>query len=189
MPLIFFVFKVNLAAEFMSQTMADALEDIYGKDSNMGKFSALLRKVDNAFDTFNSSSEGKAGQTKPRKCGYGKNLELQEETLVDFRAYVLQIMILNKANLNRIDKGKKGIGYQPWQKGFAISCTSLMALFADLAKEYGIDWFPTTPLNQDAVEILFSILRSLGGNDFRFGGLSFLWRLRLVILGKYYLNI
>ena len=83
----------------MSQTMADALEDIYGKDSNMGKFSALLRKVDNAFDTFNSSCEGKAGQTKPLKCGYGKNLELQEETLVDFRAYVLQIMILNKANV------------------------------------------------------------------------------------------
>ena len=173
----------------MSQTMADAVEEIYGKDSKMGKFSALLRKVDNAFDTFNSSSEGKAGQTKPRKCGYGKNLELQEETLTDFRAYVLQIMILNKANRNRIVKKKKGIGYQPWQKGFAISCTSLMALFADLAKEYGISWFPTTPLNQDAVEILFSILRSLGGNDFRFGALSFLWRLRLVILGKFYANL
>ena len=168
----------------MSQTMADALEDVYGLDSTMAKFSIFLRKVDNAFDTFNSSSEGKDGQTKPHKCGYGKNLELQEESLVDFRAYVLKLMILNKANLNRIAKGKKGIGYQPWQKGFAISCTSLMALFTDLAKEYGVDWIPTTPLNQDAVEILFSILRSLGGNDLRFGGLSFLWRLRLVILGK-----
>ena len=182
-----------MAAEFLSQSMADAVNDIYGKDSSMGKFSDLLRKVDNTFDAFNSSSEGKAGQTKPRKCGYGKHLELQERTLVDFRAYILQIMILNKANLNRIEKGKKGIGYQPWQKGFAISCTSLMALFTDLVEEYGITWFPTTSVNQDLVECLFSILRALGGNDVRFGGLSYLWRLRLVILGKcsknfYYFN-
>ena len=33
------------------------------------------------------------------------------------------------------------------------------------------------------VENLFSVLRALGGTDYRFGALSFIWRLRLFILG------
>ena len=172
-----------MAAEFMSQTMADAVEEIYGTDSKMGEFATLLRKVDNTFDVFNSASEGKAGVTKPRKCGYGKNIELQEETLTDFCSYVVQLKILNKANLERIAKKQPQISLQPWQKGFVICCMSLIELSDDLRTVYQITWFPTTAVNQDCVECLFSILRALGGNNFRFGALSYVWRLRLVVLG------
>ena len=163
--------------------MADAVDEIYGPDSTMGEFATLLRKVDNTFDVFNSSSEGKDGQTKPRKCGYGKNHELQEATLIDFCSYVVQLRILNKTNLDRIAKGQQKISLQPWQKGFVICCISLMELSDDLRTEYQITWFPTTAVNQDCVECLFSILRALGGNNYRFGALSYVWRLRLVVLG------
>ena len=59
----------------------------------------------------------------------------------------------------------------------------MLNLYPDLVKEYGISEIYTSHLNQDLVENLFSILRALGGTDYRFGALSYIWRLRLVILG------
>ena len=176
--------RVSYAAEYVSEEMADTIKALYPDDANMAELADFLRLSDQAFDTFNSSKEGTTGKTKERKCGYGKNLALQEDTLREFRQTVLGLRILNDANSKRLATGKDDkITRQPWQIGFAISCTSLLALYWDLKKEYKITFILTTSLNQDAVESLFSILRALGGADYRFGALSYVYRLRLVVLG------
>ena len=178
--------RVSYAAEYVSETMAKALRSEYTdpKDANMLELADFFELADGAFDVLNSSSEGKPGKTKERKCGYGKHLDLQEETLRQFRKTVLDVRILSKTNSNKIVEGKEDNTRQPWQIGFAIACTSMLVLYHDLKKEYvDIIFITTTCLNQDAVESLFSILRALGGTDYRFGALSFVYRLRLVVLG------
>ena len=76
--------RVSHAAQYVSEEMADAIRKIYPTDPNMQEFADFIHLADGTFDTMNSSSEGVIGKTKDRKCGYGKNIAVQEETLKEF---------------------------------------------------------------------------------------------------------
>ncbi|KAG5860697.1 hypothetical protein JTB14_020641 [Gonioctena quinquepunctata] len=58
---------------------------------------------------------------------------------------------------------------------------SLKELFEEMEKRYGINFIPTSKLNQGAVENLFGQLRSRGGLDDHPSPISLLYRLRLVV--------
>ena len=63
--------------------------------------------------------------------------------------------------------GGKGIreGLLPFQKGIIMNCKALIELYIDLSEEFPDQEILifTYRLNQDCLEILFSVLRALGG--------------------------
>ena len=188
--------NVKYAAHYMSDSMSDAITTLFPDDPEMGDVSQFVKDVSSWFYTMNSKCE-----TSKRKLshGYGIHLEEQEEALKKFKEMVLKTVVMNPANTKRKAeneniplenekirqanltarrkrkfKQKKEHSLQPWQKGAAISSNSMLHLFHDLKHQYpDITFIPTTRLNQDVCENLFSVLREMGRHDKRMGPLSF----------------
>lgn len=73
---------------------------------------------------------------------------------------------------------------QLFQKAILMSIFSLRGLFDDMKARFGIKYIMTAKLNQDALENLFSIVRTRGGGNDHPSPMQFLRRLRVIILGK-----
>ena len=171
--------RVALAAHYLSRQMADAIRILFPNDQKMQELAEFIEATDAWFDTLNST--GKTAD-KPLRHGYEVHLELQEDSLKSFKDTVLNLKVLNKDNKEKIQKNKK-TSLMHFQKGIAICCTSMLHLYHYMVQEYGISYIQTARINQDALENLFSVLRSMGGTDNRMGALSFMQRLRNYILG------
>lgn len=65
-----------------------------------------------------------------------------------------------------------------------MSIFSLRGLFDDMKERFGIKYIMTAKLNQDALENLFSLIRTRGGGNDHPSPMQFLRRLRVIILGK-----
>ena len=195
--------KVKYAAHYLSEMMSDAIEILF--PGEMVHVSEFVRTVAMWFDIMNSKEK-----TSKRRLnqGYGICLSEQEEILKKFKEMVLKIVVMNPANTKRKAENEKiplenerirqsnltskrkrkfkqlkEHALQPWQKGAAISSNSMIHLFHDLKQQYpDITYIPTTRLNQDVCENLFSVLREMGRHDNRMGPLASKERLRNYIL-------
>lgn len=72
---------------------------------------------------------------------------------------------------------------QIFQKGILMYINGTRYLLKIL-KEYGLNYLLTTKINQDALENLFSQVRSRGGLNDHPTPLNALYRLRMIVLGK-----
>ena len=163
--------KVRLAAQLFSKSTANALRTLFPGDETKTELANFVEDVDNFFDIFNSRIP--FDKTKPLKCAFRINLEIQQQMLLKF-----------KKTINRpLSVGRKCL--LPYQKGILTCITALLDLFPYLQNKYGISYLLTSRLNQDIVENCFSKIRAMGGSNTSPGALEFQKRLRLLILGGY----
>ena len=108
----------------------------------------VVSTVDNWFDTLNRRVKF---TTKPLSCGYGVNLEEQEEALDE-----MDLLIQNMRFANNPESRTK----KPFQKGILVSNKAIRALFQDLKGDLeNFEYLLTARCNQDVLENFFSRLR------------------------------
>ncbi len=105
----------------------------------------ILRIIDRWFHVCDSRTRN---HSKSFKAALGTNLEEQLKHLEDM------IQLMGKIQF------KGGHVTKPFQKGIVAGCKSIMALYEDL-RANGQDFLCTYLLNQDALELHFSLIRSL----------------------------
>lgn len=96
----------------------------------------------------------------------------EQDTLLDEVYYTINAMRC---------KGKSSL--QIFQKGILMYINGTKYLLKIL-REHGLQYLLTSKINQDALENLFSQLRSRGGLNDHPSPLNTLHRLRMIILGK-----
>jgi hypothetical protein len=161
--------KVRLAAQLFSKSTANALRTLFPNDETKKELAQFVEDVDNFFDIFNSRIP--YDKTKPLKCGFRINLEIQQQMLLRFKNLINRPLSFGKKHL------------LPYQKGILTCISALVDLFPHLQQKYGITYLLTSRLNQDVVENSFSKIRAMGGTNNSPGALEFQRRLRLLILG------
>ena len=167
--------RVNPAAKLLSKSVSDAILQLFPGNSSMIRCAKFVSRVDNWFDCFNSYT--KYDYLKKAKNGFRIHLEHQLTCLEEMAKEADSLRVYDKRKQQFIN------AKQPWQKGIAISSTCLPLLYNDVKERYGITYILTTRVNQDALENLFSRLRSMGGANAQFGAVHFSHRLRNFILG------
>lgn len=145
-----------LATQLLSHNVASALKYYKCKGKYEEEYLHLanfVELINNWFDVMNSYIPN---ASIPWKSGYGRtNLkELQDEALQKCYDVVSTMKCCGKPTMLK------------FQKGLLISIKSLQNLFQDLKEVYDISYLLTHKLNQDALENIFSQLRTRGGlND------------------------
>jgi hypothetical protein len=129
----------------------------------------LIDLINDWFDIMNVYTP--SNSFRPSKCPYGKQLEYQDELL----SYVYRTI------LNMRCCGMQSL--QIFQRGMLMSINSLRGLFASV-QSIGVSFILTNKVNQDALENLFSQLRTRGGLHDHPAPLNTLSRLSLIILGR-----
>jgi hypothetical protein len=134
--------------------------------SDLAKF---IETINNWFDVLNSYLPSAPLATK---CGYGRSdiKALQDECLDKAFKTVLHMRRINKPN-----------SMLKFQEGFLLSIKSLQQMFVDLQTDFNLS---SHKVNQDALENLFSKIRTRGGLNDHPTPLDALNRLRIIILGK-----
>lgn len=161
--------RVRYAAQLLSNHTATLAERM-GME-NEGSF---IRTVNDAFDVLNSRVP--VDDKNAKKNGYGLNYTAQNSTLDKF------INIMQKSRF-LLKNGKPRHALLPCQIGFIVTMKSTMALLTALEK-YGLTYILTSRLNQDALESLFSLIRSFAGSNTNPTPVEFRYRLRLILLGS-----
>ena len=105
----------------------------------------IIRIIDRWFHVCDSRSKD---HEKPFKSALGTNLEEQFSHLQDMIDLMAKIEF------------RGGHRTKPFQKGIVAGCKSMMALSKEL-RSRGQDYICTYQLNQDALELHFSLIRSL----------------------------
>lgn len=164
--------NVRKACQLLSHKTASALEYLKpGNDPTLAMDTAAAIKIINAwFDLMNSYIPQNFGP--PSKQAYGQTREQQNEILNTMLEFMETMRCCGKNSL------------QLFQKGCIVSTKSLKFLLDDLRRSHNIDYILTHRLNQDALENLFSQLRTRGGLNDHPSPLNALYRLRMIILGK-----
>lgn len=138
--------RVRLATQIFSKTVSKAMEFQFGELYQPQ--CKVVSTVDNWFDTLNSRVKF---TTKPLSCGYGVNLEEQEEALDE-----MDLLIQNMRFANNPESRTK----KPFQKGILVSNKAIRALFQDLKGDLeNFEYLLTARCNQDVLENFFSRLR------------------------------
>lgn len=65
-----------------------------------------------------------------------------------------------------------------------MSTNSLLNLYNELKSDFNLSYILTSKLNQDSLENLFSLIRGSGGCNDHPKPMEFLYRMRLLVLGK-----
>lgn len=163
--------KVRLATQLLSHTTATALihykpiEDIRLLEDTAN----FIELVNNWFDLINVSHPNNI--TTPFKAPYGLFLKEQDALLDKMYETFLSMRCVGK------------FGLQIFQKAILMHINGTRVLFKIL-QQYGFKYLLTSKINQDALENLFSQLRSRGGLNDHPSPLNALFRLRMIILGK-----
>lgn len=163
--------KVRLATQLLSHTTATALkhykpiEDIRLLEDT----SNFIELVNNWFDLINVSHPN--NKTTPFKAPYGFFLEEQDALLDKMYKTFLSMRCVGK------------FGLQIFQKAVLMHINGTKLLLKML-QQSGFKYLLTSKINQDALENLFSQLRSRGGLNDHPSPLNALFRLRMIILGK-----
>jgi len=164
--------NVRLAAELLSHTTATALKTFKpGFDADLAtRTGEFIEVVNKWFDIMNSYIPNLG--TDVGKCGYGLRKEDQDRALNEMYNLMESMRCIKKRAL------------QVFQKGIMIGIKSIKGLFEDVQAIYKSRYILTHRVNQDALENLFSQLRTRGGLNDHPTALNALYRLRTVILGK-----
>jgi len=163
--------RVKLATQIFSHTTATALR-YYKPIENiqlLDHTAHFIELMNNWFDFANVAHA--QDKSTPFKSPYGVFLK-EQDTLLD--------EVYNTINAMRC-KGKSSL--QIFQKGILMYINGTKYLLKIL-REHGLQYLLTSKINQDALENLFSQLRSRGGLNDHPSPLNTLHRLRMIILGK-----
>ena len=115
--------KVSLASELFSSTVADDLK-LAGKE----KYAEFVQLFNDWFDVVNSRR--KVDPRAPLRSAYGgAMLDEQNKVLKRMLTYVKQMRAVTKA-------GNRKKGLCPFQKGIAMSCVALPALYKYLQERH-----------------------------------------------------
>ena len=158
--------NVRTAVQLLSRSVANSFALAGHEDK------AYAVEVFNSwFDTMDSARRFHYNRNK---SGLGMNWESQEESLKKMLD-LTQSMVVGKT------KTMKGPRKEmvTFQKGIICSIQSVLALWGEL-KEEGFQWLLTRRLNQDCIENLFSVVRSLGGTDTNPNPVQFCTRIRIL---------
>lgn len=163
--------RLKLASQLLSHTTATAL--LFYKPIEDGKLlentAHFIELINNWFDLMNVCHPNDT--RTPFTTPYGLLLEEQDSLLNK----IYETFMLLRCN------GK--VGLQIFQKAILMHVNGTKALLKIL-KQKDLKYLLTTQINQDALENLFSQLRSWGGLDDHPTPLNALYRLRMIILGK-----
>ncbi|CAI6358180.1 unnamed protein product [Macrosiphum euphorbiae] len=163
--------KVKLASQLLSHTTATAL--LHYKpidDTNLLNDTAnFIELVNNWFDLSNVSHPN--DHRTPYTAPYGLFLD-DQDALLDKMYNTFLLMRCN---------GKYGL--QIFQKALLMHING-MKLLLKIVRGHGLKYILTSKVNQDALENLFSQLRTRGGLNDHPSPLNALYRLRMIILGK-----
>lgn len=163
--------RVSLAAQLLSHTTSTALFTYGEEDLEFKHLAEFIAVINNWFDIMNSYIPS---APIPTKCGYGRSdiKKSQDDCLDKAFDTVLNMRCTNKSRL------------QIFQKGILLSIKALQQLFVDLQSDFNLCYILTHKVNQDALENLFSQIRTRGGLNDHPSPLDALHRLRMIILGK-----
>lgn len=166
--------NVSMAAQLLSHTTATALIHYKpGVDKQLViRTSKFISQVNNWFDLMNSRIPGV--YKTPFTAPYGDSCSFQQQS--DFLDEFYNVILLMRCF------GKKNL--QTFQKGILMSINSIKSLRNILVECFDVKYLLTAKLNQDALENLFSQIRSRGGLNDHPTPLNALYRLRMIILGK-----
>ena len=132
--------RVYLAVQSLNDSMSCKFK-LLGWDVK----AKIIQIIDRWFHICDSRSKE---HSKPFKAALGTHIEEQLGHLENM------IQLMGKI------KFKGGHVTKPFQKGIVAGCKSIMALYTEL-KNSGQDYLCTYLLNQDALELHFSLIRSL----------------------------
>lgn len=145
--------RVKLAAQLLSHTTATALLHYRPIENTkiLNDTAHFIELINNWFDLANVAH--KNDNSTPYKSPYGMFLNEQNTLLNEVYQYISTMRC----------KGKNTL--QIFQKGILMYINGIKHLI-QILKENGLNYLLTTKINQDALENLFSQLRSRGGlND------------------------
>lgn len=153
--------KVSLAAQLLSNSVADAIE-FCNKDLKFSEFAEsdatvkFIRVFNLLFDILNSRSLYHEGYKKALCIG---NMTSIKEVLADCKTYILGLKTSKTGPT--IIKSQRKTGFL----GFVICIESLLYVCEDLISSPVplLKYLPTYKLSQDHLELLFSIIRYQGG--------------------------
>lgn len=156
----------------MSLTTVAALTNSVNVEEchNVYETAKFIETVAKWFQLMNTYTPAKCVIEAKNACG--KCQEIQNQILDD--------MALAMQTMQCCDKTK----LQVFQKGCLISIKSTKDLLKDLKSSLSIDFVLTHRLNQDALDNLFSQIRTRGGLNDHPTPLNALFRIRMTILGK-----
>lgn len=159
--------KVRLASQLLSHTTATAL--LHYKKYEPIESHKLVEDTANFIELMNvcHPNDTRTPFTKP----YGLDFENQDSLLNK----VYETFLLMRCN------GKFAL--QIFQKAILMQINGTKILLKIL-KENGLKYLLSSKINQDALENLFSQIRSRGGLDDHPTPLNAIYRLRMMILGK-----
>ena len=162
--------SVGTAAKLFSETMHDAIQYYFNDQPKMVKLAEFCLSTDRWFDVLNSSKQVTPGM-KNAKSPFEVHLQEQSHYLNEYIEIIRGLRVIGKNSL------------MPWQHGVIISSTSCIKIYHDIIRKYGQESVLTVDFSQDKLENTFSVLRSMGGAESRFGSVRFIYRLRDYILG------
>jgi Transposase protein/87kDa Transposase len=172
--------NVRLAAELLSHSTATALKRYVSKsrDDVAHKTAEFVQLVNCWFDVMNSY---KRFDALDQNCAYGVHLEQQDEILDRMAEYTskLRCIFATKDGKQRVHPN-----LVTFQKGILISISATKQMLPYLTERYGIQYIITHRVNQDALENLFSQIRTRGGLNDHPSPMNCVYRLRLQILGR-----
>ena len=163
----FSVMKVNLAAQIMSRTVANALEEQYGE--RVSETVNFIRHMNRFFDCLNVRSTGEAHHTRNPDLDAYRDAEdarldyLEHEFLGYFEAWEQSVMA-RPHYFTRKQQSRMMLSHQTLN-GLKITVRSVVACVRQLLSE-GVPFVLTHKFNQDPLESHFSHYRHKGGaND------------------------
>jgi len=163
--------KVRLATQLLSHTTATALKH-YKPITDiklLNNTANFIELVNNWFDLANVSHTN--DKHSPYTAPYGLLIDEQDALLDN----VYDIFLKMRCN------GKKSL--QIFQKALLMNINGTKHLLKIL-QQNGLEYLLTSKVNQDALENLYSQIRSRGGLNDHPSPLNALYRLRMIILGK-----
>ena len=165
--------RVAPAVQLLSHRMSCLASKVFPDSPSISKFFGI---INDGFDVMNSRIP--INEKQKIKSGFGNDLDNQLKSLDELQKLLLTMRFRTKKKKKR----KKAL--LPCQTGFVISIKSLLGLFHYLKNQYELKYILTSRLNQDALENLFSVIRSFSGLYINPTPPEFRYRLRLVLLGS-----
>lgn len=168
--------RVILAVQMFSHTNHKGLEFTGTRGmltcDNWQPVSEFVKLMNDWFDLFNTRM--KFHDTRPMKKGFGVELEEQKKLL----NYMMDVMYNIRASGHN--------SMLPCQKGIIMACKSLINLHEHLTTLFPdeIVYILTYRLNQDVLEIFFSVIRSIGLTYNNPVPLEFKYRMRKYLLTR-----
>lgn len=163
--------NVKLAAQLLSHNTASALTRYQLiKDTKLNNNTAnFIELINNWFDLVNVAHSHNC--RTPFTSPYGTFLEEQNSLLNEVYEIISKMRCVGKNSL------------QIFQKGILMHINSTRHLL-NVLKQNRLTYLLTSKINQDALENLYSQLRTRGGLNDHPSPLNAIYRLRMIILGK-----